>query len=157
MSMAKMQLSNMIYASSGYIWSVMNLTLLTINIFKNQLIPSFWNLTGEDFSFSVPKSSYVFLKPPLILVFLFNQFINSSPEQNIDPENAVNSRYLNIKQIQSLKFSSKIKPLSFFHINAYSLNNFLVFCIIKSYQKANKCLCFSVIQNVFQRQCFFKD
>ena len=53
---------------------------------------------------------------------LFNQFNNSSPEQQNDPENVVNSRYFDTDQIQSLKFSRKEKSLSYFHINACSLN-----------------------------------
>ena len=39
--MIEMQLSNVIYVSSGYICGVINLTLLTINIFKDQFIPGF--------------------------------------------------------------------------------------------------------------------
>ena len=35
---------------------------------------------------------------------LFNQFNNSTPEQQVGPENGVNSRYFDIDQIQSLKF-----------------------------------------------------
>ena len=68
------------------------------------------------------KNSSVLLKPPANLALLFNQFNNSSPEQQIDPENVVNSRYFDIDQIQSLKFPQKEKSLSFFHINACSLN-----------------------------------
>ena len=58
------------------------------------------------------KNSSVLLKPPLSLELLFNQYINSSPEQQNDPENVVNSRYFNIDQIQSLEFCQKEKSLS---------------------------------------------
>ena len=68
------------------------------------------------------KNSSVLLKPPLILELLFNQYNNSSPERQNDPENVVNSRYFNIDQIQSLELCQKEKSLSLFHINACSLN-----------------------------------
>ena len=51
------------------------------------------------------------------MALLFNQFNNSSLEQQIDPKNVVN-----IGQIQSSKFPQKEKSVSFFHINACSLN-----------------------------------
>ena len=94
------------------------------------VILPFGNLTDKGFSHSVlnkcikisNKNSSVLLKPPPNLALLFNQFNNSSPKQKIDPENVVNSRYFDIDQIQSLKFPQKEKPLSFFHINACSLN-----------------------------------
>ena len=53
----------------------------------------------------------VLLKPSPIFTILFNQFNNSSPEQYIDPENVVNSRYFDIDQIQSLKFPKKVVSL----------------------------------------------
>ena len=70
------------------------------------------------------KNSSVLLKPPPNLELLLNQFNNSSPEQQNDPENVVNSRCFDIDQIQSLKLSQKEKSLSLslFHINACSLN-----------------------------------
>ena len=94
------------------------------------VILPFGNLTDKDFSHSVlnkcikisNKNSSALLKPPPNLALLFNHFNNSSPKQKIDPENVVNSRYFDIDQIQSLKFPQKEKPLSFFHINACSLN-----------------------------------
>ena len=94
--MIEMQLSNVIYVSSRYIWSVINLTLLTANIFKDQLILgfvyiilvlfclSFKNLTDKDFSCSIlnenyieisNKNSSVLLKPTPNLALLFNQLI----------------------------------------------------------------------------------
>ena len=68
------------------------------------------------------KNSFGLLKPPPNLALLFNKFNNSSPKQQIDPENVVNSTYFDIDQIQSLKFSQKEKSLSFFNIDACSLN-----------------------------------
>ena len=56
----------------------------------------------------------VLLKPPPILALLFNQFNNYPLEQQIDPENVVDSRDFDIDQIQSLKFPKKEKSLSFF-------------------------------------------
>ena len=69
----------------------------------------FGYLTESDLSCSVldknyieisSKNSSVLFKPPPILALLFNQFNNSSPEQQIDPENVGNSRYYEIDQIQ---------------------------------------------------------
>ena len=101
-SIIEMQLFSVIYVSFGYIWGVINLTLLIINIFKDQLtdpwfylsccstILPFGNLTDKDFSCSIlnknyieisNKNSSVLLKPPPNLELLFNQFNNSSPEQ----------------------------------------------------------------------------
>ena len=61
------------------------------------------------------------LKPPPNLTLLLNHFNNSSSQQNIDLENVLNSRYLEIDQMQSFKFPQNYKCLSFFHINACSL------------------------------------
>ena len=91
-------------------------------------------MTDKDFSRSIlnknyteisNKNSSVLLKPPLSLELLFNQYNNSSPEQQNDPENVVNSRYF---EFQSLEFCQKEKSLSLslslslFHINACSLS-----------------------------------
>ena len=94
------------------------------------VILPFGNLTDKDFSYSVlnnyieisNKNSSALLKLPPDLTPLFDQFNNSFPEQQIDPENVVNSRYFDIDQIQSLKFTQNEKSLFFFHINACSLN-----------------------------------
>ena len=57
------------------------------------------------------KNSSVVLKPPPNLALLFNQFNNSSPEQNIDSENVVNSRYYDLGQIlHTLIFPKKKSP-----------------------------------------------
>ena len=135
--MIEMQLSNVIYVSSGYI-RCNKLNLVDHKHLKGSTDPWFclsccsiiWNLTDKDFSCSVlnencyeisHRNSSVLLKPPTNLAVLFNQFNNSSPEQQIDSENVVNSRYFYIDQIQSFKSHRKEKCLSFFHINACSL------------------------------------
>ena len=85
------------------------------------------------------KNSLIQLTLPRNLALLFNKFNNTSPEQNVDPENVVNSRYFNIDEIQALKLHDKKKPLSFFHINACSLNKnfddleYLLKCTNKSF------------------------
>ena len=57
------------------------------------------------------KNSSIHLTSPLNLaLFLFNQFNNTSPEQNVDPENVVNSRYFDIDEIQALKLHDKKTP-----------------------------------------------
>ena len=59
------------------------------------------------------------LKPPSDLSLLYNQFNNTSPKENNDPANVVNSKYY---KIQTLKFPDKHKSLALFHINACFLN-----------------------------------
>ena len=66
------------------------------------------------------SNSSIHLTPPLNLAYLFNRFNKTSPEQNIDLENVVNSRYFDIDEKQALKLHDKKTP-SFFHINAHSL------------------------------------
>ena len=56
------------------------------------------------------------------MALLYNQFNNTSPEKNNDPENVVNSKYYDIDQIQTLKFPNKHKSLALFHINECSLS-----------------------------------
>ena len=68
------------------------------------------------------KESLLSLKPPSDLVLLYNQFNNTSPEKDSDPENVVNSKFYDIDQIQTLKFPDKHKSLALFHVNACSLN-----------------------------------
>ena len=72
-------------------------------------------------SFDNDKESLHSLKSP-ILTLLYNQFNNTSPEKNSDPENVVNSKFYEIDRIQTLKFPDKHKSLASFHINASSLN-----------------------------------
>ena len=71
-------------------------------------ILTFGHFTDKDLSYLVfiknyieisNKNSFDHLKPPPNLALLFNQFNNSSSEQQIDPENVVNSRYFDIVQI----------------------------------------------------------
>ena len=68
------------------------------------------------------EESLLSLKLPSDLALLYNQFNNTSPEKNNDPENVVNSKFCDIDQIQTLKFPKKQKSLALFHINACSLN-----------------------------------
>ena len=113
--------------------------MLTINIFKDQLILGFvYHVVVQFYHLEISqtrislglnknyieisnKNSSVLLKAPPNLALLFNQFNNSLPEQQIDPENVMNSRYFDIDQMQSLTSTKKEKSLSFFHINACSL------------------------------------
>ena len=45
------------------------------------------------------------LTPTPNLALLCNQFNNTSPEQNVGPENVVYSRYFDIDEIQALKLN----------------------------------------------------
>ena len=67
------------------------------------------------------KESLLSLKAP-DLALLYNQFNNTSPEKNNDPENVVSSKFYDIDQFQTLKFLDKHKSLALFHINACSIN-----------------------------------
>ena len=53
------------------------------------------------------KNSSIHLTPPFNLALFFNQFNNTSPEQNVDPENVVNSRYFGVGEMQALKLLDK--------------------------------------------------
>ena len=64
-------------------------------------VSPFGFLTNKDFSSTLlysrnvsenfsNKNSSIHLTPPPNLALLFNQFNNTSPEQNVDPENVVN-------------------------------------------------------------------
>ena len=56
------------------------------------------------------------------MALFYNQFNNTFPKKDNSPVNVVNSKYYDIDEIQTLKFSNKHKSLSLFHINACSLN-----------------------------------
>ena len=56
------------------------------------------------------KNSSIHLMPPPNLALLFNQFNNTS-EQNGNPENVVNSRYIDIDEMQALKLHDKKLPI----------------------------------------------
>ena len=49
------------------------------------------------------KNGSIHVKTHPNLVLLLNQFDNTFPEQNDDPENVVNSRYFDADEIQALK------------------------------------------------------
>ena len=52
-----------------------------------------------------------------------NQFNNStSPENNTDPEDVVQSKYYDTDELQTMKIPNEDKSLAFFQINACSLN-----------------------------------
>ena len=56
------------------------------------------------------KNSSIHLTPPPNLALLFNKFNNTSLEQNVDPENVVNSRCFDIDEIQAVKLPDKKTP-----------------------------------------------
>ena len=75
-------------------------------------------LTNKDFSSSLlysrnvsenvsSKNSSIHSAPPPSLALLFNQLNNTSPEQDVDPENVLNSRYFDVDDIQALKLLDK--------------------------------------------------
>ena len=66
---------------------------------------TFGFLTNKDFSSTLlySRNGPIHLTSPPNLALLFNQFNSSSPEQNVDPENVVNSRYFIVDEVQALK------------------------------------------------------
>ena len=63
------------------------------------------------------KPNFIHLTLPHNLDLLFNQLNNTSPEQNVDPENVVNSRYFDIDEIQSLKITRERQVSIFLSYN----------------------------------------
>ena len=76
---------------------------LTTNVSIFFITNSFSQATNSDHN----EESLLLLKSPSDLALLYNQFNNTSPEENNDPENVVNSKYYSINQIQTLKFPNK--------------------------------------------------
>ena len=64
--MIQMQLPHVIYVSSGYIWDLINLTLLNTNIFKNKLILSFVHHVVVQFHYLVIWQTRIFLDQCLV-------------------------------------------------------------------------------------------
>ena len=124
----------MTFISFGFIWNVINDPWYCLSCFSN--IFPFRTQTNKDFISSITttnsfsqgtnsdndKESLLSLNPPSDLALLHNQFNNTSPENNRDPGNFVNSKFYDLDQILTLKFPDKHKSLVLFHINAYSLN-----------------------------------
>ena len=72
---------------------------------------------------TLSNESFLLLKASENLKLLVNQFNNTSPEDNTDPENVVKSKYYDIDELQNMKIPNKDKSLvALFHINTFSLN-----------------------------------
>ena len=81
------------------------------------------NFHNNNNSGQINTDGSLLLKPSENLKLLVNQFNNNaSPEDNTDPENAVQSKYYDIDELQTMKILNKDKSLASFHINACSLN-----------------------------------
>ena len=105
------------------------------------------------------KNSSIHLTPPPNLALLFNQFNNTTPEQNVDSENVVNSRYFDIDEIQALKLHPKKVSLSSIkmhaHCNCQKLINapgYMKGTLLFLLTKNRPCYCIFVI--VFLLICF---
>ena len=62
----QLSLSKVIYVSLGYMWSVIDLTLLTINIFKDQLILGFvYHVVVQSYHLEICQTT-IFLPQYLI-------------------------------------------------------------------------------------------
>ena len=73
------------------------------------------------------KNSSIHLTPPPNLALLFNQFNNTCPEQNVDPENVVNFRYFDIDEIKALKLHHKKSLyLSTIKMHAHSTKSLMI-------------------------------
>ena len=83
---------------------------------------------GSDINFIQLKelendhNTSLLLKPSPNLELLVNQFNNTTPENNNDPEKTFSSKYYDIDEMHNIKIPQKNKSLSLFHINACSLN-----------------------------------
>ena len=81
------------------------------------------NLTDSFKLDNMNSTSTLVLKQPANLSQLFNQFNNTTENHtNKDPDNAVQCRYYDIEEIQTLKIPNKGKSLSMFHINTRSFS-----------------------------------
>ena len=76
-----------------------NKDFLSISLYSRKV---FENVSSEN--------SSIHLTLPPNLALLFNQFNNTSPEQNVDSENVVNPRYFDIDEIQAEKLHDKKLP-----------------------------------------------
>ena len=65
-------------------------------------------------------NSMLTLNPPPNPKLLLNQFNELTAESNKNPEHFINSRNLDIDEIQKMKVEPN--PLSLFHLNSFSLN-----------------------------------
>ena len=66
------------------------------------------------------KKSSIHLVVPPNFSLLFNQFNNTSREQNVDAENIANSRYLDIAEIHALQLRDKSRSLfCYFRVICY--------------------------------------
>ena len=86
---------------------------------NKDFISSITNSFSQGTNSDIDEENLLSLKP---LALLYNQFNNTSPEKNNDPENVVNSKYYDIDQIQTSKFPDKHKWLALFYINACTLS-----------------------------------
>ena len=98
-------------------------TLFPFGNLNNQ---NFLNFIGNNDTITSSETnslnSSLLLKPTPDLTLLFNQLINAIPENRSDPENAIQSKYYDIGELQKLKIPNKENSLSLFHINSCSLN-----------------------------------
>ena len=67
---------------------------------NNQTILGFVNNNNDNNNESKNSNSSLILKPPPDLASLFNQFNNTIPENNNDPENVMQSKYYDIDELQ---------------------------------------------------------
>ena len=78
------------------------------------------NNCGKIYEIIINRSLSLKLSPNLQL--FVNQFKNASPDNSNDPEKIISLDIMMLKKCITLKYLTKKKSLSLFHINACSLN-----------------------------------
>ena len=81
------------------------------------------------------KLAHYYLKLTPNLELSVNQFNNTTPDNNNDPENISSLKY-DIDEIHNVGIPNKNKSLSLFHVNGCSLNKILmIFNVLRVTQK----------------------
>ena len=68
------------------------------------------------------NDSYLALKPPKNLSYLFSKFNNFSSDISNTPENVINSKCYDVNQLRTLKEFTDISSVPLIHVNTYSLS-----------------------------------
>ena len=137
--MAKIKLFNVTFVNTGFISNVTTLIIFkavmnpgtALNVDSLSCDKNFLaccaNTDNSIVQWKEPKSarnSSLLLKPKQNLDFLVDQFSNSIPENNNDPEKKLFffATYYDTYEMHNVEIPNKNKSLSLFQINACSLN-----------------------------------
>ena len=141
--MAKIKLFNVTFVNTGFISNVTTLIIFkavmnpgtALNVDSLSCDKNFLaccaNTDNSIVQWKEPKSarnSSLLLKPKQNLDFLVDQFSNSIPENNNDPEKKLFffATYYDTYEMHNVEIPNKNKSLSLLQINACSLNKILI-------------------------------